>query len=95
MWNAGVTQVHVDPRHTPLIKINHDDKSGKDFVKLNLCRDPTSGKLDPYEFTMALFDNGNPEEFLLFFFNFNMTLVESGTLGTDTKVHYLITLVRR
>ena len=32
-----------------------------------------SQKSDLYEFKSALFDNGDPEEFLLFIRNFNMT----------------------
>ena len=47
-----------------------------------------------YEFNMSSFDHGNPEDFLLFISNFNMTLATSGTLGMDAKLHYLRTLVR-
>ena len=43
---------------------------------------------------MFLFDNGEPEDFLLFVRNFNMTLAASGTLEAGTKVHCLRTLVR-
>ena len=38
----------------------------KYFVKIKLCRDLTSEKSDLYEFKMALFNNGKPEEFLLY-----------------------------
>ena len=43
---------------------------------------------------MSLFDHGDPEEFLLFIKNFNMTLAATGTLDMDAKIHYLYTLVR-
>ena len=43
---------------------------------------------------MSLFDNGEPEEFLLFVRNFNMTLAASGTLEVGAKIRYLSTLVR-
>ena len=55
--------------------------------------DPTSEKLDQFEFKMALFDNGKPEEFLLFIKNFNMTLEASGMLNSGAKIQYLHTLV--
>ena len=42
---------------------------------------------------MSLFDNGDPEGFLLFFRNFKMTLAASETLETDTRFQYLCTLV--
>ena len=84
--NAGVMQVNVDPPPTPLIKINHTDKSDKDFIKLKLHAYLTSEKLDLYEFKMDLFDNGEPEEFLLFVLNFNTTLAASVTIETDSKV---------
>ena len=43
---------------------------------------------------MFLFDNGEPEEFLLFVINFNMNLAASGTLEGDVKFQYLRTLVQ-
>ena len=43
---------------------------------------------------MYLFDHGDPEEFLLFVCNFNMTLVATGTLEMGAKIQYLRTLVR-
>ena len=39
-WNVGVLKVHVESPPTPLIKSKHDDKSDKDFGKINLRRDP-------------------------------------------------------
>ena len=56
-WNSGLVQVYVDPPPIPLIKINHDDKLDKDFVKLKLCGDQTSATSDLYEFKMSLFKN--------------------------------------
>ena len=52
-----MTEVHMDPPPTPLIKSRHDDKSDKYFVKLKLRSDPTSAKSDLYEFKMDLYDN--------------------------------------
>ena len=68
-------------------------KSGKDFVKIKFYRDPTSEKLDLYEFKTALFDNSNPEEFLLFVRNFQITLKASGSHTTSAKIQYLLTLL--
>ena len=42
---------------------------------------------------MALFDNSDPEEFLLFFCNFNMNPEASGTLKSGAKIQYLHFLV--
>ena len=60
-----------------------------DFVKLKFCRNPTSEKFDLYEFKMALFENGNSEEFLLFICNFSMTLEAPGILEMAAKAQYL------
>ena len=86
--------MHVETPLIPLIKSKHGDKSDKYFVRIKLCRDPTSYSSDLYEFKMAFFDNGDLEEFLLFVQNFNMTLAASGTLATGAKIQYLYTLVR-
>ena len=43
---------------------------------------------------MALYDNGDPEEFLLFIQNFNMALKASKTLKAGVNIQYLPTLVR-
>ena len=56
-------------------------------------RDPTSEKSDPYEFKMALFDNGNPEEFFLSVRNLNMVIEASGTLKAGMNIQYICTLI--
>ena len=43
---------------------------------------------------MALFDNGDLEEFLLFVQNSNKGLEESGTMVTGAEIQYICTLVR-
>ena len=42
-----------------------------------------------YEFKMALFNNGNPEEFLLFVRNLQMALKASGALAASTAIQYI------
>ena len=42
---------------------------------------------------MAFFDNVNPEEFLLFIRNFQITLEVSGTLSAIANMHYLFMLI--
>ena len=64
-WNVGLVQLHVEPPTTPLITSKHNDKSEKDFVEMKLCWDPTSENLDLYEFKMALFYNGDQEDFFV------------------------------
>ena len=89
---TGMTQPHIDPPQISLIKENHDGKFDKYFVKLKLCRYPTSPMLDLYEFKISLFNNGKPEGFLLSVRNFNMTLAASGILDAGTKCQYHRTL---
>ena len=73
-WSAWKLQLHVDSFPIPLIKSDNDDKLDKAFVKIKLRRDSTSKKSYLYERKTVLFGNVNPEEFLLFIRNFNMTL---------------------
>ena len=56
-------------------------------------RDTTSSTLNLYKFLMYLFDHGEPEEFLLFIRNFNMTLAKTGALDIDAETQYLCMLV--
>ena len=63
----------IHPQIT-IFKINNDDKSDKNRVEIKLRMDPMSQNTDLYELKMALFDNSEPEEFLLFIVNFNMTI---------------------
>ena len=49
---------------------------GGKSVKIKLHRDPVSEKSDTYEFKMALFNNCEYDEFLLFIHKFNMNLQE-------------------
>ena len=85
--------MRVEPTPISLIKINHDDNSDKDIVKLKLRRDPKSSFSYLYEFNKHFFDNVNLEEFLLFVQNFIITLVTSGTLAMGAKIQYLHTIV--
>ena len=77
-----MTHPHVDPQTIPLTKENHDGKSEKDFVKLKLCREPTSTTSpmsptpptpptsptsDLYELKISLFDNGKQKDFFCLF----------------------------
>ena len=56
--------------------------------------DPTLENSYLYEFKMAMFDNGEPEQFLLFIRNFNLTLQVSGIIVSGANIQYLCTLVR-
>ena len=82
----------MDPPLIILIKNKHNDNSDKDFVNIKLRRDMTSEKLELYVFKMALFSNGNTEEFLFFVCNFNMTLEVSEMLKTTENMQYLCTI---
>ena len=90
----GVSPSEHIPYTEPEIGSKNSDNPDKDFVKLKLFRDPTSEKSDLHMFKMALFENGETEEFLLFIHNFNMTLEASGILETAVKVQYLHMLAR-
>ena len=94
VWMTGMTHPHLDPPPVPIIKENHDGNPDKYFVKLKLRRYPTSSTPDLYQFKMSLFENFDPEEFLLFVRNFNMILAASGTLEAGVKYKYLHTIVR-
>ena len=85
-WNMGTVQVHVEPPLIPLIKGKNNEKLDKYFIKITLCGGSTYKSLDLYEFKMALFDNRDPEEFLLFIRNFNMTLEASVTLKYGANI---------
>ena len=72
--NYVTEQVHMKPPPIPLIKIKNYEKSDKYCIKIKFLMDILSKKLDLYEFKMALFDNSELEEILLFISNFNTTV---------------------
>ena len=63
------------------------------FLYLKSYIGPTHSTSYNYAFSISLFDNGNPEEFLLFVSNFNMTLAATGTLDTGANNQYLCTVL--
>ena len=63
-------------------------------MKIKLHRDSTSQKLGLYELKVALFYNGETEDFFFFIRNFNMTRKASETLVTSANIQYLSTMVR-
>ena len=80
VWNSGTNPAHVEPPPILLVKKTHNGKPDKDFIKLKLRRYNMSSTMDLYEFNMYFFDQGEPEELLLFIRNFNMTLLATGTM---------------
>ena len=92
--NQVTVQVYTKQPPIPVIKSNSNKKLDKYCVKNKLLRYPMSEKSYLYEFKMALFDNGDPEELLLFISNFITTLEESGMLVSGAKIQYLHTLLR-
>ena len=63
-WSLGINPAHVEPPPIPPIKETCNGKSDGYFVKINLCRYPTSSTLDLYEFKLSFFYHDEPEEFL-------------------------------
>ena len=83
----------MEPTPIILIKETCNGKSDKYVLKLKLRWYPRSSTSDLYECNMSLFDHVEQEEFLLFIWNFNMTLSEKVTLEMDANIKYLHTLV--
>ena len=73
-FNTGTIQLHVDSSLITLIKSKNDEKLDKYYIEIKLGRYPTSENSDPYKSKMALFDNSDSEEFLLFVCSVNMNL---------------------
>ena len=88
-----MTHPYIELPPIPLLQETHDGKSDKYFVKIKLRIYPTTSTLDLYEFKMYLFENGDPEEFLLSVRNFNMTIAALWALEAGAKIQYLCTLV--
>ena len=92
-WFTGAVQILVDLPPVTLIESKNDRKLFTNCVKIKLRMDLTSEKSDLYKFKIALFDKGNPEEFLLFVKNLKMMLKVLGMLSASTKRKYLRTLL--
>ena len=80
----------MDPPPIPLIKIRTDKKSEKYYLKIKLRRNPTPETSYMYEFKMALFDNADLEEFLLFQWNCQFTIKASGIITSGEKSSFYI-----
>ena len=70
-------------------KIKLEKKLEKFYVTIILLRNPSSEMYGMYKFRVALFDNGQPEEFLLFKQSYKMALDAWGTLTTSARNQYL------
>ena len=86
--------MQVYPPPIILCKSKNNEKSDKDCVKNKLHRYLTSEKLDFYELKIALSDNDETKEFLLFVRSFQMTPEASGRLAAGAKIQYYCSLER-
>ena len=93
IWNRGAVQMHVEPLMIPFIESKNYRKSYKYCVEIKLRWDPTLENSNTCDLKMALFDNGNLEELLLFARNFQMNLETSVMIAASTKIQYLCTLL--
>ena len=92
-WHTVAVQFHVQPSPINLIKSSNDTKLKKYFLEIKLCRDPKSEISYLYQFKIALFDNSEKEEILLFIWNFKMTLKNLRTLAAIEKIQYICTML--
>ena len=67
-------------------------KSEKYYVKKDVQINNRSGNSNIYKFRIALFDNVDPEEILLFQQKYKLSLDAYGTLTECSKIQYLHTL---
>ena len=79
-WGIDTNPAHIEPPTIPLIKEMCTGKSYENHGKLKLRRDSTYSTLEFYEFSMSLFDHGEP---VLFGRNFKITLLVTETLETE------------
>ena len=89
-WRTGAVQIYVDSPLTPWIK-SKIDLMIEDYAKIKLCRNPTSEKLDIYEFKLALFDNDDPKWLLFCVWGIKKMLEAPGMLAANVKLQYLYT----
>ena len=85
-WMSRKFQIHVDTPPIPLIKSDIDTNLEKDYVKIKLRRNTMLETYDMYDFKMALFDNFEPEEFLLFKRNYQMKLEVPGSITSGENI---------
>ena len=85
-WMSRKFQIHVDTPPIPLIKSDIDTNLEKDYVKIKLRRNTMLETYDMYDFKMALFDNFEPKEFLLFERNYNFATTGDFSLWSGIRV---------
>ena len=78
----------MKPSTIPLIKNKLDTKLQRNCVDIKFPRNTMPGKSDMYELKMALLDNVESEEFLLFQQNYEMMLETPGTLTAVEKLNF-------
>ena len=94
IWRTGALQIHMESTPIPLIKSKNDDKSDKDSEEINCISILLQKNSIFMKFKTPLFDKVDPEEFLLFVSNFQLTLKDSVALAASAKTKYLCTLLR-
>ena len=93
-WLSGNIQFQADPSPIPLINSETQRKKTEiDCNKVKLRKKPASSMSGPYEYKVALFENGEPEEFLLFIREFRKTLRANGVMPEIGRIQYLCTLL--
>ena len=88
--------MHVEPPPTPPSKTATLEIQQRDRLnKGKNLGDPGLVTSKTYKTKMAIFNNVQPDEFLLFIKDFRRTLEDTGAILTSGHIHYLCSLIHR
>ena len=88
-WISADTQARIETPPIPLIKLEVDDESTNQIIKVNMRRQQSSVACKTYNINMKIFDNGQPEEFLSILNNFKIATEGTVTTTPSGQINYL------
>ena len=94
LWISAEVQARIKPPPIPIIRKETDDVSECDIIKIKMRRNPSDADSETYGLKIAIFEHGQPEEFLALMKNLKTAVDSTGTTSAAGKINYLRTLLR-
>ena len=92
-WLSTDVQAHIGPPSILLIKVELEEESASNTIKVKIWRNPSTAMSETYNINMYTFKYVQPEEFLTLLKNFIIAIDGTGTTSWPGRINYICTIL--
>ena len=82
-------QALIEPPPIPLIKVDLEEERASNIIKVKMRRKLTSAMSETHNLNLSMFEDVQPEEFIVLLKNLRTVIVETSTMSQLGRINYL------